>query len=1015
MLASLLASLGATGAAIAQTPASVQGTVTDSANARPIPGVQVVIVGSTRGAMTDEAGRYVIRGVPAGSATLRAQRIGFAPRTQAVTVPASGTVTQNFTLSATAAVLSEVVTIGYGTRSRAEVSSAVAQVSGEQVANVAVAGVDAALQGKAPGVQVVQNAGNPGNGITIRVRGSSSISAENQPLYVVDGVPMIRENMSQIAFGGQDVTAVTGLSPNEIESIDVLKDAAAAAIYGSRASNGVIMITTKRGRPGRTRWSFNSYYGSQNALRTIDLLSGPEFVAFMQEAFLNDGYTEADAADWGFQPGVDDQYNTDWQAAMLRTAPVADMTLTAQGGGDRFQYMLSGSNFLQDGIILGSAYRRQNGRLNLDVTATEKLSFRSSLGLSREHFDRIENDNSIEGAGANALALPSNLPIYRPGTENSGARVFSGVDEGLPYVNPVALATFNEAPATALRFLGNIEATYEFAPTLRLNARVGGDIYNLHERRWDSPRVEGSGGQSADGIGTQTSNQVTKYIAELYGNWDAIQSASQRASITVGTSAEYNRFELMYLEGQGFASDAFRWPASASKITFYDGRPSQNNLMSVFSRLNYSLNDRYLATLSFRGDGSSRFGEKSRWGFFPAASLGWVVSEEPALGALRNVASLKLRASYGETGNQAIPTNVGFMNTYSRANYAGAPGIGPNSLGNPNLRWETTREFDIGADLGLLDGRVSIIADYYHKKTDDLLVSRPVSGTSGFTSVYDNVGAIENKGVEFQLSTVNFQPADESGFRWTTDFNIASNRNKVLKLYNGEPFIATSIGGVSRVEEGHPLGAFYTLEFLGVDPETGDATFTDVNGDGRYTAADHKIVGNPHPDYFGGLRNQLSWKGFDLNTFLQYSIGNDVFNLFRAYSEDGGCSIWDNKMTHVLKRWQQPGDQTDVPRASVDCTSGAWQESSRWVEDGSYLRLQEVTLGFRLPNAALSRLGMENARLYVSGQNLHLWTKYLGYDPDVNSMGSDSNASFGIDFYAYPRARTITFGLSGSW
>ncbi|AHG89760.1 TonB-dependent outer membrane protein, SusC/RagA [Gemmatirosa kalamazoonensis] len=989
-----------------QPTAVVRGSVVDSATRQPIPNAQIV-VGSTARGQTDAAGRFLLRSVPAGTVTIRAQRIGFQPRSRQVTLVAGSTADVDFVLRAQAAIMSDVVVVGYGTRSRAEVSSAVAQVGGENVRNTPVAGVDAALQGKAPGVQVTQNAGNPGNGITVRIRGASSISASNQPLYVVDGVPMIQDNVSQIGFGGQGITAVTGLNPDEIDRIDVLKDAAAAAIYGSRASNGVVMITTKRGNASAPRFSFDVYYGGQKSARRLPLLNAKEYVAFMNEAAKND---DEDPADFGFTPGVDDTTNTDWQSAVLRRAPVSNFNLTANGGGDRFSYIISGSRFGQDGIVMGSGYNRGSGRVNVDLTATPKLTFRSSVAVSREHFDRTENDNTIVGAQANSQANQPNVPIYKPGTTE-----FSTSSEGLAYANPVAIATFNKAPANTLRALGNIEAAFEATSRLRINGRVGADVYDYQERRWDSPRVIDTYAVGAQGVARQANTTASKYVGEAFADLDALRSNAQKLTVTVGTGTEFNHNEILYLRGEGFGNDQFQYPGTAGKIVNYDGQATQANLLSAFTRANYSLKDRYLLTASLRTDGSSRFGKSRRWGVFPAASLGWNLSDERFLSGLRRFATAKLRASYGTTGNQSIPTLYGYLTSYARANYGSTAGIAPAALGNEDLRWESTRESDIGLDLSFLDGRVSVIADYYSKNTTDLLVSRPVPTTSGFASIWDNVGSVKNAGAELQLTTVNFRSKGRGGFDWTTDVNLSHNANKVTALYQDQPF-ASGIGGVNYVAIGQPIGVFFTQKFVGVDPQTGDAQYQ--KKDGTITkspvSADRQYVGSPHPKYFGGVRNTMTWRNLDLNVFVQFSQGAKVFDLFREYSDDSGYN-YDNKISNVLKRWQKPGDVTDVPRASFDGTSGAQIVSSRYVEDGSYVRLQDVTFGVRLPSALMSHTGVSNARLYVAGSNLKLWTKYLGYDPDVNSNGSNANISLGQDFYAYPRARTISVGLSGNF
>jgi TonB-linked SusC/RagA family outer membrane protein len=1003
LLASLLALLGAPATVAAQGSATVQGTITDSATRRPIPGVQVVIAGSARGAITDDAGRYSIRAVQAGPLTLRAQRLGFAATERRVNITAGETVNVDFTLHPVATVLSEVVVTGYGTTSRAQVTSAVAQVAAEAIVNTPVAGIDAALQGKAPGVQVVQNAGNPGNGITVRVRGSSSLSASNQPLYVIDGVPMIREDFSQLGFGGQDLTAVTGISPDEIESIDILKDASAAAIYGSRGSNGVIQITTKRGRSGRTRFSFNAYTGQQKVIRKIELMNAAEYIEFMNEAATNAGFApEFDPADYA---GID----SDWQGAVLRTAPVSDLNLAVNGGSDRLTYMLSGSYFDQTGTVIGSSFDRANGRFNVDFNATNRLTFRSSLGVSREHWFRTINDNTIIGPSANAIATPAIYPIRRA----DGS--FTTSDEGLPYANPVALGLYWRSPSFAHRFLGNVEGNYDVTDRLRITGRVGGDVYNFTERRWESPLAPDTYAAGAHGVAQQGTNLATRYLTEGYATFEPLRLTGQQLTLTAGSSFEWNHSELTFVQGEGFGSNAFQYPGAAGKSTAYDGSATGHNLVSFFGRANYSFADRYLASASLRADGSSRFGQNNRYGLFPSASLAWVLSSEPMLAGMKRFADLKLRASYGVTGNQDIgnTNNFAFLGTFAKANFAGDPGIGPSNFRNPDLKWETTKETDVGFDLSFLGGRIGLIGDWYSKKTSDLLVRRPVSGTSGFTTVWTNVGNIENTGIEFQLSATPFQAHSSGDFDWRADFNISHNKNKVTELYGHQPF-NSGIDGINRVQEGEPLGAFYTVRFLRVDPQTGDAVFDDINGDGDINSDDRVIVGSPHPKYWGGLRNQFAWRGVDLNLFFEFSQGSKIYNGIRSFADDGGY-YYDQKIKHALRRWRQPGDVTDVPRADYNGESGGLIVSDRFVEDGSYVRFQELTLGYRLPQRFAGAANLSDARIYLSGRNLKVWSDFLGYDPDVNSNGSGSNTSLGTEFYSYPRARTISIGVSGTW
>jgi len=774
----------------------------------------------------------------------------------------------------------------------------------------------------------------------------------------------------------------------------VLKDAAAAAIYGSRGSNGVIMVTTKRGRSGAPVVDINSYTGVQDVAKQWDMLNGKEYVMYKNEASKNDG---GNPFRYGV-PGVDDTINTDWQKAIFRTAPISNVTVGASGGTDRIQYFASGSYFDQTGVVIATGYKRAGGRINLDFAATNKLQLKTSIGVTREDWTRSENDNTIEGVVTNAIADAPNQPVKRLDGAYTGNE--------LAYPNPVAIALLSSINSRQLRTIGNVEAIYNILPSLKLTGRGGVDIGNLRDLRWESPNVEGTYAASVDGVGRQGNNTFNRYVVEGFANWDVMPwfaSHSQTLSLTAGTSAEWNGREFDYLRGEGFASEGFRYPGAATRITVYDGGWTGNNLASFFGRANYALMDRYLVQASVRTDGSSRFGANNRWGTFPAVSVGWKVSDEPAFAGMFRGNTLKLRGSLGTTGNQALPEDFGSLERYARANYADVIGLGQVSLANPDLRWESTREWDGGFDLTLWDDRISLISDYYSKLTSNLLVNRPISGTSGQTTLLSNVGSIENKGVEAQITTRNWVSGSTDGFNWTTDLNIAANKNKVVSLYNDEPF-STGSYSINRVQVGHPLSEYYTYRFLGVDPATGDAQYS----------TDQEFVGTPHPKYQGGFTSDMSWMGFDLHGFVQFSQGNQIFNGIRVFADDGGRYL-DNKFRDVLRRWQNPGDITDQPRASRNGSSGALQVSSRFLEDGSYVRLGDLTLGYNVPKGWVRSAGLANGKIYVSGHNLHTWTKYKGYSPDVNSSGSNTNTSLGGEFYAYPIARSVTFGFKAGF
>ncbi|HEY4218117.1 MAG TPA: SusC/RagA family TonB-linked outer membrane protein [Gemmatimonadaceae bacterium] len=985
----------------AQQTGIVRGTVTDSTARSPIAGVQVVVTGSAHGTVTNADGQYVIRDIPAGPITLSAQRIGFAPSQRHITVVAGQTVVVDFAINPVAAILSEVVSVGYGTSSRHEVSSAIASVDSTAISNQPVAGVDNALQGKVAGVQVMQNSGEPGGGVSIRVRGPASLNAGNQPLYVVDGVPIISSTLSQTSPSGQSLTAVTGLNPDEIASIDVLKDAAAAAIYGSRGSNGVVLITTKRGAINHTQFSLNAYTGTQTREHRLEALNATQFVTLLNDAATNDGKPAP------YVLGVADANNYDWVNAIYRNAAVSDVDLSVSGGADRFRYYGSVGNFNQEGIIIGSAYQRQSGRFNIDFNATPKLLLTTSLGLTRELDDRVPGDGNLDGLVTKSLSLQPINPFYG---NSSG---FSNASDGLNYSNPLATAAFSFNHYTTMRALGNAQLVYHVTDGLTLNGRAGADVVSLDELAWQSPKVDKTTAASVNGIGQSDHTTATKYVLEGFIGDEAIRTSTQTLSVTAGSSVEYNHTDQNAITGQGFPTGFTTYVRNASTISSWNGDASDNNLVSFFSRANYSLRDRYLLSASFRADGSSRFGTSNRFGYFPAISAGWVLTDESFAHSLERFATIKLRGSFGETGNQGIG-DYARLTLATGAPYSGAAGVAGSQLGNPDLKWESTKESDAGVDASTLGGRIGIIADYYRRNTDNLLVQLPIPSTSGYSSIWNNIGAIRNTGVDLGLHTLNVETAH---FTWNSDLNVTWNQNKVTALYGGQPVTFTEANRVVSIAAvGQPLGEFYLYKFLRVDPATGNAVYASANGGEtlKPTSSDLTYVGNPQPKYFGGFTNVLSYRSFDLRGFLQFSEGNKVFDMVRIFTDDGGATT-NSKNIHELTAWQKPGDITDEPRWSATGSSGANVISSRFVEDGSFVRLGEVTLGYALPASIGSRAHLSNARLYVSGRNLATWTRYSGYNPDVNSAGPGSNVVMGVDYYAYPLARTYSVGITASW
>ena len=1000
-LAAVLAAPFARASAQGTTPgvAIVRGVVSDSATQAPVVGAQVIALGTTRGAITDTSGAYVLR-VPPGTVSLRVQRLGYAPVQRTVTASLTGDVTADFKMRAVVTTLSEVQVIGYGTQDRSQVTGAVTTLQGSEIQDQPVAGVDAALQGRAPGVQVTQNSGEPGNGITVRIRGAASLTASNQPLYVVDGVPVQNDVVTQLSpSGGQSPTAVTGIDPNEIESITVLKDAASAAIYGSRGSNGVVMITTKRGAAGKARFSIDASTGFQNAATRLKLMNTQQYVTYMNEGAAND---EEDAP---YPDAVASYANTDWQSAIFRTAPISNLHLGLGGGNDQLRYLVDGSYFTQTGIVIGSKYNRGNGRVNVDYDPTPKFGIKTSLALSRENNARLTGDNSIDGIVTNAIGNPSIYPV-----RNADGSFFSPNDElpdgnSLYLTNSVALATLNRLPTVTDHVLGNVEGNYHLTSRFTLTGRAAADVVHNHEDQWQSPLVGGTYAEGAHGVAKSAFDNENRYTLEGFGTYQVGSDDGSSLAVVGGGSVEYNNGQANFLRGEGFSSPALQYVGSATSIVSFSGVPNaDHNLESFFARANYAYKNRYLLSGSMRADGDSRFGPNNRWGYFPAISAGWLLSDESFMGNFKDkFGTLKLRGSFGQTGNNNI-RDFRFLSTFESAPYGILPGIAPLAIGNPNIKWESTKEWDGGLDWAPFNGRISIIADYYHKLTSDLIVDRPILGVSGYTDYFDNIGEAVNRGFEFGLNTQNFRPSKSDGFSWNTDFNISFNHNEVTKLYNNQPVPGTNFREINHVAVGQPLGEFFVKHFQGVDPANGDALYSDtlIN------------AGSPQPKFWGGLGNTVGYKGFELRGFLEFSHGAKVFNLVRIFADDGGYH-YDNKYTYALNRWQHPGDITNEPRASFDGTSNGNDVSDRFIEDGSYLRIQEITLSWKLPARLLAGRGFDNARLYVSGHNLHNFTKYTGYDPDVNSNGSTANIDLGTDYYAYPRARTFTFGVSSQW
>lgn len=955
----------------------VRGKVTSVDDGSALPGVSVVVKGATTGTVTDANGDYSIQ--VTDQAVLIFSFIGMIPVEKAI----SNHEVMDVIMSQDVTQLSEVVVIGYGTGEKRFLTESVGVVKADAIKDIPIPSVDGILQGQTAGVQVLQNSGTPGGGMSVRIRGTTSISGSGQPLYVIDGVPVITGDYAQVGYEGQGINALSDLNPSEIESFSVLKDAAAAAIYGARASNGVVLITTKRGKKGNSVINFNMYRGVQQVWNTLDMLNAREWMEYRND--LQDAPVFSD----------DDMNNitidTDWQDVIFRTADISNYELSASGGNEKTRFFISGGYFNQDGIIIGSRFQRINGRVNLDHQINDKLNIGTSIGLTYSKTNRIESDATLHGPLPNGISTPAIYPVYNAdGTYNQDG----------PYSNPVSIANEATNENFTYRTIANIFGDYQVIKGLTVSTKWALDFYNLREHAFEYNTVQG---QKYNGLGFETYTNALNLVSNNFIKYET--SFDQHAlDFLFGYSFEKNQVRDIYIRGQDFASEDLEYLSSASTFVDPYASASDKGLRSFFAKVNYNFSDKYLIGLSARSDASSNFGENNKTGFFPSISGAWRMSEESFLKDVSTISELKLRASYGVLGNDNIPA-FQYAELYGTGSYSGKPALFPNNMPNPDLKWESTNQLDIGVDAGFFEDQLTVTLDFYVKKTKDLLLSRPLPLSSGFSSIVENIGEMENKGVELTIGgQYNIGPV-----QWTPQLNLSANRNKVLKLYNDQPIDDLGRGGNS-VRVGQPIGIFYSFQSLGVDPSTGDIVFLDKDDDGEITTNDRTIVGNPHPDFIGGFTNGFVYKGFDLNIFFQFSYGNDVFNGSRLFLESlqGG----DNQTTDVKRRWQQPGDITDIPRATLEPVAEENKRvSSRFIEDGSYLRLKNLTFGYTLPQELVNKAHLSSFRIYLSAQNLFTITPYSGLDPEVNYSGNSTQV-IGTDFFTFPQARAFTLGVN---
>jgi len=864
--------------------------------------------------------------------------------------------------------------------------------------------VQQAIQGRAAGVSVQATNGDPGGGYKIRIRGGTSINASSDPLFVVDG------------FAG----AI--LPPSEdIESIEILKDASATAIYGSRGANGVIIVSTKRGKSGKPRIDFSSSYSGQKEINRLNLLNGSQFTDYIKE--INPVY-------------VSGGENTDWQDLIFTQGSISNSQLSFSGGNEGLKYYISGNYYNQQGIIINSGFERFSITSNLDFQATKWLKVGLNLFARSSQTDGVrtqENSGGVSSTGvvASAFKFGPDLPVILPDGSFSLARI------GDPHDNPFAVANELQNNTKGGLYQYNFFADFDLVKNLKFKATFGS--FSNGERTGTFTPTTLNAGRLVGGIGSIDQISRQSYLTENFFTYNNTFATKHNVTLLGGVSFQKFINEDFGAESQSFLSNSvsFRNLGGGSVALFPSSSLTESQLASYYSRLNYNFDDRFLLTFNARYDGSSNFSKNNKWAFFPSGALAWNMHNEKFMQSIKSISSFKWRVSYGLTGNQAISpyqTLARFTSVFSVVGNVPVNAVRPTTIANDDLKWETTAQQNLGIDVGLLKDRITLTADYYKSITSELLFSVPLPQYTGYSNQLRNIGKIENKGLEFTLGTKNITGA----FNWSTDLNISFNRNKVLELPNGNDILYANapghmigIGQTSQIlRVGQPIGTFFGWVYDGVyqtgDPfltgggfeqVAGGEKFKDIGGkkdsnglplflpDGIINNDDRAIIGNPNPKFIYGINNDFSFKNLDLNVFFQGSHGNDMLSYTLLELET--ISGRNNATTEALNRWTPTNTNTDIPRSSAVRSQRA---SSRFIFDGSYLRLKNIALGYTLPKSTLSKLKIQSIRFYVSAQNILTATKYRGYDPEVNYRSSNLNA--GVDYASYPNAKSVTAGIN---
>lgn len=992
---------------------TITGTVTDNSDGSTLPGVAILAKGTTNGTITDINGKYSLS-VDESVKVLVFSFMGMRAEEREI-----GSLSMvNVRMENDNIGLDEVVVIGYGSVKRSDLTGAVSSVNMDDLKEMPATSFDKKLQGRVSGVQVTTLSGQPGGATSVKIRGGNSIMAGNEPLYVIDGILMeSQQNFSWI--GGPAENGLSSINPNDIESMEILKDASATAIYGARGANGVVIITTKKGKKGKDKITFSAYVGMQQKASSVDVMDATQYAKLYDEA----GYN-ADPEE--YTPLYPDPESlgegTDWQKEIFRKAPIRNYQLSFSGGNEKTTYSVSGDYFSQEGIIVGSDFMRYSFRVSIDRQVNAKLKLGTSVGYNKTISNTVPTDTPggfFPGVVNTALTFNPVLPVY----DADGNFTLTDPNADAWLDNPVAVTRIVDAVSNINRLLGNIYLEYEFIKDLKFRTSLAGDIYHQTQDMY-TPRTVYSGSFNGGQARFATTDLQT-ILAENTLSYNKKFGDIHQINAVVGFTFQNNKSRSFIDIATNFPNDVLGYYGieNAEDFPSIYASNAESAIVSYLGRVNYNLKEKYLLTITGRVDGSSRFGSNNRYAFFPSVALAWRLIQEDFIKESGVFSDLKLRVSYGKSGNDRI-SDYAYIRTIGGTTYffnGGSPasGFAPQVPGNDNLKWETTNQFDVGMDMGFLDSRISLTTDYYYKKTVDLLYNSEIPYTTGYPVYLENIGSMKNSGVEFSLRTANLVNA----FKWNTDFNISFNRNQILDLggktlYVNNDTYKLKIGTWSVIQEGEQMGSFYGLEADGIwqldqaaeaaiyGNEPGDFKYIDQNHDGVIDANDRKIIGHALPKFFWGLNNTFSYRNLTLDVFIQGQHGNQILNSNRFEMESGnGLS---NASTDMLDRWTPDNPSNEYARANRN--ADYLKMSDRYLEDGSYVRIKLITLSYNLPTKWMSALKIDNARFYITGENLLTFTQYTGFDPEVSRFGFD-NTRMGYDYGGYPSAKSYIIGV----